>query len=173
MQGDMDVWRRYVWSHVHAGIAAWQANNLDSAIHPSSARTRCSPTSRRPQIRRDAVLQHRQVRFRGRLFGGPRTWRRRIPVHGGPQDALYNLGASASLGQLLEAQAPIASIWLCIQRCRDHGGVGRVYMQRPQGQRYRDSAFTIYRQIVSKGDSMGYFSSIESVPRSPERAGRP
>src|SRR5437899_10835294 len=31
-KGDIDIWRRYVWVPAfNAGIAAWQANNLDSA----------------------------------------------------------------------------------------------------------------------------------------------
>src|SRR5207249_8928503 len=32
-KSDIDIWRRYVWVPAfNAGIAAWQANNLDSAI---------------------------------------------------------------------------------------------------------------------------------------------
>src|SRR5256885_8679016 len=54
--------------------------------------------------------------------------------------------------------------------------LGSIYMQRSSKEpAYKDSAFTIYRQIVSKGDSMGYYQLYrvgaeisQSVPEDPD-----
>ena len=179
--GDMDIWRRYVWVPTfNAGIAAWQANNLDSAIasfRRASAILPGEPTG----IKYIATLYYNTgkadsavVYFRkaaNAAAADPKFSQDR-------KDALYNLGRiQQSLQQLPEAQATYREyLALYPNDAEIMAALGGVYMAKAAKDSInRDSAFAIYRQIISKGDSMGYFQLYRvgaeisgSVPEDPD-----
>lgn len=180
-KGDIDIWRRYVWVPTfNAGIAAWQANNLDSAIasfRRASAMLPGEPTG----IKYIATLYYNTgkadsavIYFRkaaNAAAADPKFAQDR-------KDALYNLGRiQQSLQQLAEAQATYREyLALYPNDAEIMAALGGVYMQKAaKDSTYRDSAFAIYRQIISKGDSMGYFQLYRvgaeisgSVPEDPD-----
>jgi tetratricopeptide (TPR) repeat protein len=177
----MDIWRRYVWVPTfNAGIAAWQANNLDSAIasfRRASALLPSEPTG----IKYIATLYYNKgksdsavVYFRkaaNAAAADPKFAQDR-------KDALYNLGRiQQSLQQLAEAQATYHEyLSLYPNDPEIMAALGGVYMQKAaKDSTYRDSAFAIYRQIIGKGDSMGYMQLYRvgaeisgSVPEDPD-----
>jgi tetratricopeptide (TPR) repeat protein len=180
-QGDIDIWRRYVWVPTfNAAIAAWQANNLDSAIasfRRASALLPNEPTG----IKYSATLFYNTGKSDSAVF----YFRKAANVAAADpkfaqdrKDALYNLGRiQQSLQQLAEAQATYREyLSLYPNDAEIMAALGGVYMQKAaKDSTYRDSAFAIYRQIISKGDSMGYFQLYRvgaeisgSVPEDPD-----
>ncbi len=180
-KGDIDIWRRYVWVPTfNAAIAAWQANNLDSAIasfRRASAMLPAEPTG----IKYIATLFYNT----GKTDSAVMYFRKAANVAAADpkfaqdrKDALYNLGRiQQSLGQLPEAQATYREyLGLFPNDAEIMAALGGVYMQKAaKDSAYRDSAFAIYRQIISKGDSMGYFQLYRvgaeisgSVPEDPD-----
>ena len=180
-KGDMDVWRRYVWVPTfNAGIAAWQANNLDSAIR-SFERANALLADEPTGLKYVATLFFNT----GKSDSAVIYFRRAANVAATDpkfaqdrKDALYNLGRiQQSLGQLPEAQASYREYLVLYPNDAEiMAALGGVYMQKgAKDSAARDSAFTIYRQIVSKGDSMGYYQLYRvgaeisgSVPEDPD-----
>jgi tetratricopeptide (TPR) repeat protein len=179
--GDMDIWRRYVWVPTfNAGIAAWQANNLDSAIasfRRASALLPGEPTG----IKYIATLYYNTGKADSAVvyFRKAANAAAKDPKFAQDRkDALYNLGRiQQSLGQLPEAQATYREyLGLFPNDAEIMAALGGVYMQKAaKDSTFRDSAFALYRQIISKGDSMGYFQLYRvgaeisgSVPEDPD-----
>jgi tetratricopeptide (TPR) repeat protein len=180
-KGDIDIWRRYVWVPTfNAGIAAWQANNLDSAIasfRRASAILPGEPTG----IKYIATLYYNA----GKADSAVVYFRKAADAAAADpkfaqdrKDALFNLGRiQQSLQQLPEAEKTYREyLGLFPNDAEIMAALGGVYMQKAaKDSTYRDSAFAIYRQIISKGDSMGYFQLYRvgaeisgSVPEDPD-----
>jgi len=180
-KNDIDIWRRYMWVPTfNAGIAAWQANNLDSAINSfrrASAMLPAEPTG----IKYIATLFYNT----GKADSAILYFRKAANVAATDpkfaqdrKDALYNLGRiQQSQQQLPEAEATYHEyLGLYPNDAEIMAALGGVYMLKAaKDSSYRDSAFAIYRQIISKGDSMGYFQLYRvgaeisgSVPEDPD-----
>lgn len=175
---DMGVWRRVLWAPTfNAGVAAWQANNTDSAI--ASFRRAISLLPNEPTGYKylatlffnasqadSAVVYFRRtadVSAKDPKFAQDR------------KDALYNLARiQQSLQQWPEAEATYREyLGLYPNDPEVLAALGSVLMQRGN----RDSAFAIYKQIIARGDSMGYYAlyraGVEistSVPDEPDTA---
>ena len=178
---DIGLWRRYLWVPAfNAGIAAWQANHSDSAIasfRRSNALLPNEPTG----FKYSAILFYNAGQSDSALF----YFRRAADVAATDpkfasdrKDALYNLGRiQHSQQKLAEAQATYHEYLKIYPNDPEiMAALGSIYMQRSSKEPgYKDSAFTIYRQIVSKGDSMGYYQLYrvgaeisQSVPEDPD-----
>lgn len=162
-KGDIDIWRRYMWVPAfNAGIAAWQANNLDSAIKSfrrASAILPGEPTG----LKYIATLYYNTGKGDSALL----FFRKAADVAAADpkfaqdrKDALFNLGRiQQSVQQLPEAEKTYREyLGLFPGDAEIMAALGSVYMQKAAADStYRDSAFALYRQIISKGDSMGYY----------------
>jgi tetratricopeptide (TPR) repeat protein len=182
-KSDIDIWRRFVWVPTfNAGIAAWQANNVDSAIasfRRASAMLPGEPTG----LKYLATLYYNTGKSDTALI----YFRRAADAAAADpkfaqdrKDALFNLGRiQQSLQQLAEAEKTYHEyLALYPNDAEIMAALGGVYMQKAaKDSTYRDSAFTIYRQIIGKGDSMGYFQLYRvgaeisgGVPEDPDTA---
>ena len=178
---DIGLWRRYMWVPAfNAGIAAWQANNTDSAI--ASFRRADALMSNEPTgFKYSAILFYNAGQSDSALF----YFRRAADVAATDpkftqdrKDALYNLGRiQHSLQKLPEAQATYREyLTLYPNDPEIMAALGSLYMGlASKDGAYKDSAFTIYRRIVSRGDSMGYYQLYrvgaeisQSVPEDPD-----
>ena len=177
-KADIDVWRRYLWVPTfNAGIAAWQANNTDSAI--ASFRRSIPLLPNEPTSYKYVATLYYNA---GQADSALVYFRRTAEVAAQDQkfaqdrkDALYNLGRiQQSLQKLPDAQATYTEyLSLYPNDPEVLAALGSVLMQRGQ----KDSAFVIYRQIIAKADSMGYVSLVsigvsisQSVPDEPDTA---
>jgi tetratricopeptide (TPR) repeat protein len=175
-KGDIDIWRRYLWAPIfNAGIAAIQAKNNDSAIaslRRASFLLPADPTSAKYLAivfynagQQDSALVYfrraADIAAKDPKFAQDR------------KDALYNLGRiQQSTQKLPEAQATYTEFLTVYPNDPEIlAALGSVYMQRGK----KDSAFSIYRQIISKADSMGWMSLLsigvqiyQSVPQEPD-----
>jgi len=162
-KGDIDIWRRYVWVPTfNAGIAAWQANNLDSAI-ASFRRASLLLPNEPTGLKYIATLYYNTSKADSALI----YFRKAADVAAvdpkfaqDRKDALYNLGRIQQAQQLLPDAEKTYREYLALypNDAEILAALGGVYMQKSaKDSTYRDSAFAIYRQIISKGDSMGYF----------------
>ena len=175
-KGDIDFWRRYLWAPIfNAGIAAIQAKNNDSAIaslRRASFLLPVDPTSAKYLAivfynagQQDSALVYfrraADIAAKDPKFAQDR------------KDALYNLGRiQQSLQKLPEAQATYTEFLAVYPNDPEVlGALGSLYMQRGN----KDSAFSIYRQIIAKADSMGWASLLtigvqiyQSVPQEPD-----
>jgi tetratricopeptide (TPR) repeat protein len=175
---DIAGWRRVLWVPAfNAGVAAWQANSNDSAIAAfkrASSLLPDEPTS---------------TKYLATLyFNGGRTdsavvyFRRCADIAKKDpkfaqdyKDALYNL-ARIEQSQEHWVQAGVAYQEFLTAYPNDPevlAAMGTVYMQTGK----KDSAFATYRQVVAKGDSMGYYTLYrvgaaigQSVPEEPDTA---
>ncbi|HEV2670011.1 MAG TPA: tetratricopeptide repeat protein [Gemmatimonadales bacterium] len=177
-KNDTDFWRRYLWVPTfNAGVAAWQANNTDSAIasfRRASALLPQEPTS----FKYLATLFYNAGKADSALLYFRRTAEvaSKDPKFAQDRkDALYNLGRiQQSVQKLPEAQATyVEYLSLYPNDPEILAALGSVVMQRGN----RDSAFTIYRQIIAKADSMGFVPLVrigveisQSVPDEPDTA---
>ena len=173
---DIGGWRRVMWVPVfNAGVAAWQANNSDSAIasfkragamlpgEPTSTKYLATlyfnagqPDSAVAYFRRSADIAKKDPKYAQDY-----------------KDALYNL-ARIEQSQEHWAQAGAAYQEYLTLYPNDPevlASMGTVYMNTGK----KDSAFAIYRQVVAKGDSMGYYTLYrvgaaisQSVPEEPD-----
>lgn len=173
---DISGWRRVVWVPVfNAGVAAWQANNVDSAIasfrratamlpsEPTSTKYLATlffnsnqPDSAAAYFRRSADIAAKDPKFAQDR-----------------KDALYNL---ARIEQSQEHWAQAGAVYqeylsLYPNDPEVLAAMGTVYMNTGK----KDSAFAVYRQVVAKGDSMGYYTLYrvgagisQSVPEEPD-----
>ena len=153
---DIDGWRRAMWvPMLNAGIAAWQANNVDSAIKAFRAANAINQTD--PQgFKYLASLLYQS----GQQDSAIVYFRRTAEIAGKDpkyaqdrKDALYNLGRiQHSMQRYPEAEASYREyLSLYPNDAEILASLGSVYMQTGK----RDSAFSIYRQIVSRADSVG------------------
>ena len=175
---DIAGWRRIVWVPVfNAGVAAWQANNTDSAIasfRQSSALLPDEPTS--TKYLATLYFNSGEVDSAVAYFRRSADIAKKDPKFAQDyKDALYNL-ARIEQNQEHWAQAGAAYQEYLTQYPSDPevlASMGTVYMQTGK----KDSAFAIYRQVVAKGDSMGYYTLYrvgaaigQSVPEEPDTA---
>jgi len=178
---DISIWRRFVWMPTfNAGIAAWQANNTDSAIASFRRATALMPNEP-TGIKYLATLLYNA----GKTDSAVIYFRRAADVAAADpkfaqerKDALYNLGRiQQSLQQIPEAQATYREyLGLYPNDAEIMASLGGTYMQKAsKDTAYRDSAFAIYRQIISKGDSMGFYQLYrvgaeisQTVPEDPD-----
>ena len=178
---DISIWRRFVWMPTfNAGIAAWQANNTDSAIASFRRATALLPNEP-TGIKYLATLLYNA----GKTDSAVIYFRRAADVAAADpkfaqerKDALYNLGRiQQSLQQIPEAQATYREyLGLYPNDAEIMASLGGTYMQKAsKDTAYRDSAFAIYRQIISKGDSMGFYQLYrvgaeisQTVPEDPD-----
>jgi len=175
---DIGVWRRVVWVPTfNAGVAAWQANNTDSAI--ASFR------------RANAMLPDEPTGFKyvatlffnsGKADSAVVYFRRAAEVAAKDpkfaqdrKDALYNLARiEQSQQHWPEAEATYREyLTLYPNDPEVLAALGSIHMQRGN----KDSAFAIYKQIIARGDSMGFYSLLrtgveisQSVPEEPDTA---
>ena len=173
---DIAGWRRLVWVPVfNAGVAAWQANNNDSAIasfRRASALLPEEPTSTKylatlyfnagqadssvVYFRRSADIAKKDPKFAQDY-----------------KDALFNLARIEQSQEHWPQAGAAYQEYLTVYPNDPEvlASMGAIYMQTGK----KDSAFTVYRQVVAKGDSMGYFTLYrvgaaigQSVPEEPD-----
>ena len=156
---DIASWRRVVWVPTfNAGVAAWQANNNDSAI--ASFR------------RANAMLPNEPTGFKylatlffntGQSDSALIYFRKAADIAATSpkfaqdrKDVLFNLARiQQSLGKQQDALATYREyLGLYPGDAEVLAALGSVYMQAGQ----KDSAFSIYKQIIARGDSMGYYA---------------
>ena len=175
---DIDIWRRFVWAPTfNAGVAAWQANNTDSAIASfkrASALLPEDPTS--PKY--IATLYYNG----GQIDSAIVYFRRTADVAGKDKkfaqdrkDALYNLGRIQQSQQKFAAAESTYHEYLTLYP--NDADILAPYGSLLMQQGKKDSALSIYKTIVSKGDSMGYMTLLragieiaQSVPEEPDTA---
>ena len=153
---DINLWRRFVWVPLlNAGIAAWQANNPDSAI--ASFR------------RANAILQTEPMGFKylasllynaGQQDSAAFYFRRAADIAAKDpkylqdrRDALFNLARIRhSQKRWADAEATYREYLTVVPNDPEVlASLGSVLSQAGQ----RDSAFALYRRIIALGDSMG------------------
>ena len=175
---DMGLWRRVVWVPTfNAGVAAWQANNTDSAI--ASFR------------RANAMLPNEPTGFKylatlffnaGQADSAVVYFRRTAEVAASDpkfaqdrKDALFNLARIEQSQQHWPEAEKTYREYLTLYPNDPEvvTALGSILMQRGN----KDSAFAIYRQVIARGDSMGYFSLLragveisQGVPDEPDTA---
>jgi tetratricopeptide (TPR) repeat protein len=175
---DIALWRRFVWVPTfNAGIAAWQANNADSAIvafRRAGYLLPNEPTS----FKYAATLFYNT----GHADSAVVYFRKAADIAATDpkfaqdrKDALFNLGRiQQSMQKMPDAMATYRQ-YLALYPGDPEilAALGSAYMQSNQ----KDSAFAIYRQIVGKGDSIGYYQLYKvgaeissSVPEDPDTA---
>lgn len=175
-EGDIMIWRRSLWVPTfNAGIAAWQANNTDSAIASFRRATFLFPTEP-TAFKYVASLYYNTGKQDSALI----YFRKAADVAASDpkfaqdrRDALFNLGRiQQSMKKVPEAMATYRE-YLAIYPNDPEilAALGGAYMQQNQ----RDSAFGIYRQIIARGDSIGYYELYKvgaeissSVPEDPD-----
>lgn len=173
---DIQLWRRYVWVPTfNAGIAAWQANNADSAIVAFRRAGYLLPTEP-TSFKYVATLYYNT----GHADSAIVYFRKAADIAATDpkfaqdrKDALFNLGRiQQSVQKVNDAMATYRE-YLALYPGDPEilAALGGAYMQSNQ----KDSAFAIYRQIIAKGDSIGYFALYKvgaeissSVPEDPD-----
>ena len=175
---DISGWRRVVWVPTfNAGVAAWQANNTDSAI-ASFRRANAMLPNEPTGFKYIATLFFNTGQQDSALF----YFRRAADIAAtnpkfaqDRKDVLFNLGRiQQSLQKLPEAEATYREYLALYPNDPEVlAAVGSVAMQRGN----KDSAFAIYKQIIARGDSMGYYALYragveiaQSVPEEPDTA---
>ena len=153
---DITFWRRFVWvPALNAGIAAWQANNTDSAIkafrqanailqtEPQGFKYLASLLYNMGQVDSAAVDFRRAADIAAR---DPKFLQDR-------RDALFNLARiHHSQRRWPEAEATYREfLTVAPNDAEGMAGLGSVLMAAGQ----RDSAFALYRRIIARGDSAG------------------
>ena len=163
---DIGIWRRYVWVPTfNAGIAAWQANNIDSAI-ASFRRANFLLPSEPTGFKYVATLFYNTNHADSAVV----YFRKAADVAGTDpkfaqdrRDALYNLGRiQQSMGKVPEALATYKEyVALYPNDAEIVAAMGGAYMQMGQ----KDSAFAVYRQIIARVIPSVISSSTASAPR--------
>lgn len=175
---DIGGWRRIIWTPTfNAGVAAWQANNTDSAI--ASFRRAVSLMPDEPTgLKYLATLYFNS----GKPDSAVAYFRRSADVAAKDpkfaqdrRDALYNLARiEHSQNHLPQAEAAYREyLTLYPSDPEILAALGSVLM----AQGNRDSAFALYKRIANRADSMGYYplyrAGVEisqSVPEEPDTA---
>lgn len=173
---DIAGWRRVLWVPVfNAGVAAWQANNSDSAIasfRRAAALLPTEPTSTKYLAtlffnagQTDSAIAYfrktADIAAQDPKFAQDR------------KDALFNLARIEQSQEHWDKAGAAYQEYLSLYPNDPEvlAAMGTVYMQTGR----KDSAFAIYRQVVGKGDSMGYYTLYRvgaaistSVPDEPD-----
>jgi tetratricopeptide (TPR) repeat protein len=194
-KNDIETWRQTVWiPTLNAGIAAWQANNTDSAIKAFRAAAAINQSDPRGYKYLASLLFQA-----GQQDSAVYYFRRTAEVAAKDpkfaqdrKDALYNVGriqqAMARAAQDSASKAKPDSIsprWnetlatyrqyleLYPNDAEILASAGSVMMQLGK----RDSAFAVYKQIIARGDSVGamplFRAGVEiyqSAPTEPDTA---
>lgn len=155
-QEDVDGWRRVMWvPMLNAGIAAWQANNTDSAIKAFRAANAINQVD--PQgFKYMASLMYQAGQQDSAIIYFRRTAEiaSKDPKYAQDRkDALYNLGRiQHSMQRYPDAEATYREyLTIYPNDAEILASLGSVFMQTGK----RDSAFSIYRQIIARADSVG------------------
>jgi len=173
---DISGWRRIMWVPVfNAGVAAWQANNTDSAIASfkrASSMLSDEPTS--TKYLATLYFNAGQADSAVAYFRRSADIAKKDPKYAQDyKDALFNL---ARIEQSQEHWAQAGATYqeyLAVYPNDPEvlASMGTIYMNTGK----KDSAFAIYRQVVAKGDSMGYYTLYrvgaaisQSVPEEPD-----
>lgn len=175
---DIANWRRVVWVPTfNAGVAAWQANNTDSAIK-SFRRANSMLPGEPTGFKYIATLFFNAGQSDSAII----YFRKAADIAAtnpkfaqDRKDVLFNLARiQQSLGKLPDALATYREyLGLYPGDAEVLAALGGLYMQSGN----KDSAFAIYRQIVARGDSMGYYALYragaeiaQGVPDEPDTA---
>jgi tetratricopeptide (TPR) repeat protein len=155
-KGDIAVWRRIVWvPTLNAGIAAWQANNSDSAIKAfrrANAILQDEPTGFKYLA--SLLYQSGQVDSAGLYFRKTADIAARdTGYRQDRKDALFNLARiQHSQSHLRDAEATYREyLGLYPNDAEALGSLGSVLLQTGR----RDSAIAIFQTIMARGDSVG------------------
>lgn len=173
---DIAAWRRLMWVPVfNAGVAAWQANNSDSAIASfkrAAAMLPGEPTS--TKYLATLYFNAGQVDSAAAYFRRSADIAAKDPKFAQDRkDALYNLARIEQSQEHWPQAGAAYQEYLSLYPNDPEvlAAMGTVYMNTGK----KDSAFAIYRQVVAKGDSMGYFTLYrigaaisQSVPQEPD-----
>jgi tetratricopeptide (TPR) repeat protein len=174
----MLLWRRSLWVPTfNAGIAAWQANNYDSAVVAFRRATFLLPNE--PTSFKYAATLYYNT---GHADSALKYFRKAADVAATDpkfaqdrRDALFNLGRIQQAQQHVpEAMATYREyLTLYPNDPEILASLGGAYMAQNQ----KDSAFAIYRHIIARGDSIGYYQLYKvgaeissSVPEDPDTA---
>ncbi len=190
---DIATWRRFVWVPLlNAGIAAWQANNPDSAIRafrqanailqtePQGFKYLGSLLTNAGQLdsgafyfRRAAEIAARDTAFlqdrRDALFNLARIRHSQARTE---QDSLARTKPDSLSPRWAETQAVYREYLTIVPNDPEVlASLGSVLTQTGQ----RDSAFALYRRIIAQGDSVGAMPLLragveiyQSVPDAPD-----
>lgn len=154
---DINTWRRLVWvPALNEGIAAWQANNADSAM--KAFRQANAIYEAEPQgfkylaslLYNAAQLDSAAVYFRRAADIAARDSTKFLQDR---KDALFNLARIRhSQRRWADAEVAYREYLTVVPNDADGmAGLGSVLMAAGQ----RDSAFALYRRIIARGDSGG------------------
>ena len=175
---DIGIWRREAWRvTLNAGIAAWQANNTDSAT--ASFRRANSIFQAEPQgFKYLGSLLYNA----GQIDSAAFYFRRAADIAAKDpkfaedrRDALFNLGrVHHSQRRWAEAEATYREYLTIVPNDAEIlASLGSVLSQTGQ----KDSAFALYRRIIAKGDSLGAMTLFrtgveifQGVPQPPDTA---
>lgn len=173
---DISFWRRSLWVPIlNAGVAAWQANNTDSAIaafRRANALNQTEPQGFKyiASLMFNAGQQDSAIHYFRRTADIAAT----DPKYAQDRkDALFNMARiQHSMQRWLDAEATYREyLTLYPNDAEVLASLGSVRLQ--QGQ--RDSALTIYRQIIARGDSVGSIPLFrvgveiyQSAPKEPD-----
>lgn len=190
---DITFWRRFVWvPTINAGIAAWQANNTDSAMRAfrrANAIVRTEPTGFKYLA--SLLYQAGQIDSAGVYFRQTADIAATDPKYAADRkDALFNL-ARIHHARARDEQDGLAQVkpdslsphWSqALATYREYltlfpndadalASVGSVLLQTGR----RDSAFAIFQTIIARADSVGsiplFRAGVEiytSAPRAPD-----
>ena len=175
---DIGGWRRVMWVPVfNAGVAAWQANNSDSAI--VSFRRAAAILPEEPTSTKYLATLYFNA---GQVDSAVVYFRRSADIAKRDQkfaqdykDALYNLARIEQSQEHWEQAGVAYQEYLTLYPNDPEvlAALGTVYMQTGK----KDSAFAIYKRVVANGDSMGYYTLYrvgaaigQSVPVEPDTA---
>lgn len=176
--GDITIWRRFVWvPALNAGIAAWQANNPDSAMVAFRQANAILQTE--PQGFKYLASLHYNA---GQLDSAAVYFRRAADIAAKDEqfaqdrkDALFNLARiQHSQRRWADAEAAYREYLTVAPNDPDGmAGLGSVLMAAGQ----RDSALALYQRIIARGDSGGglplFRAGVEiytAVPEAPDTA---
>jgi tetratricopeptide (TPR) repeat protein len=175
---DITFWRRTLWVPIlNAGVAAWQANNLDSAM--SAFRRANALNQSEPQgfkylasLMFNAGQQDSAIHYFRRTADIAAT---NPEFAQDRKDALFNMARiQHSMQRWPDAEATYREyLTLYPNDAEVLASLGSVQLQRGQ----RDSALTIYKRIIARGDSVGsiplFRAGVEiyqSAPPEPDTA---
>jgi len=175
---DIVTWRKYVWvPTLNAGIAAWQASNVDSAIKAFRRANQILQTDPRG-FKYLASLLYNAGQVDSALVYFKRTVEiaaRDTAFLQDRKDALFNLARLYhSQRRWAEAEATYREYLKVVPNdAEGMAALGSVLSQTGQ----RDSAFALYRRIIARGDSVGALALFragveiyQGVPEPPDTA---
>jgi tetratricopeptide (TPR) repeat protein len=175
---DIAFWRRMLWvPMLNAGVAAWQANNVDSAVaafRRANALNQTEPQGFKylASLMFNAGQQDSAIHYFRRTADIAATDPKFAQDR---KDALFNMARiQHSMQRWPEAEATYREyLTLYPNDAEVLASLGSVQLQRGQ----RDSALVIYRRIIARGDSVGsiplFRAGVEiyqSAPPEPDTA---